>query len=109
MRRYRVELPTPDYYKRTIECQAACPAGTNARAYVLAISRGENQRAYRIARQCNPFASVCGRVCSAPCEAACRRGEIDAPVAIRALKRFAAEQFGAETPWFKSYHLKELI
>lgn len=67
---------------------------TDARAYVNAIARGEDERAYLIARESNPFASVCGRVCGAPCEAACRRGTIDAPVAIRALKRFVNDQFG---------------
>ena len=92
-----------------IKCQAACPAGTNARAYVLAIARGEYERAYRIARQCNPFASVCGRVCSAPCEAACRRGDVDAPVAIRSLKRFVAEQYGSESPRLKPYMLEHLL
>jgi len=107
--RYQVELPNLEYYRRTIKCQTGCPAGTNARAYVLAIAQGEYERAYRIARQCNPFASVCGRVCTAPCEAACRRGDIDAPVAIRSLKRFVTGQFGAETPRLKPYHLEELM
>ncbi|NLE77719.1 MAG: FAD-dependent oxidoreductase [Chloroflexi bacterium] len=109
MTRYQVELPTWEYYKRGIKCQAGCPAGTNARAYVLAIGRGEYERAYHIARQCNPFASVCGRVCSAPCEAACRRGDIDEPVAIRALKRYVAQQYGTESPRFKPYHVEALL
>jgi NADPH-dependent glutamate synthase beta subunit-like oxidoreductase/ferredoxin len=52
--------------------------------------------AYRIAREPNPFASICGRVCGAPCEVECRRGSIDDPVAIRALKRFVTEQHGVE-------------
>ncbi|HSL27549.1 MAG TPA: FAD-dependent oxidoreductase, partial [Acidimicrobiia bacterium] len=52
--------------------------------------------AYLTARLPNPFASVCGRVCAAPCEDACRRGEIDQPIAIRALKRFVTEQYGVE-------------
>lgn len=50
-----------------------------------------------MARAPNPFASVCGRVCAAPCEDACRRGAIDAPVSIRALKRLVTEQYGAES------------
>ena len=50
-----------------------------------------------MARAPNPFASVCGRVCAAPCEDACRRGSIDAPVAIRALKRYVTEQYGVES------------
>ena len=50
-----------------------------------------------VARAPNPFASVCGRVCAAPCEDACRRGSIDAPISIRALKRFVTEQYGVES------------
>ena len=52
---------------------------------------------YLVARAPNPFASVCGRVCAAPCEDACRRGAIDAPITIRALKRFLTEQYGVES------------
>ena len=50
-----------------------------------------------IARAPNPLASICGRVCGAPCEAACRRGQLDAPVSIRALKRFVTDRFGPES------------
>ena len=95
-RSFRVELPGHDHWRETISCQAACPVHTDARGYVTAISEGDFERAYIIARGPNPFASVCGRVCAAPCEAACRRGNIDAPVAIRALKRFVTERYGVE-------------
>jgi len=78
-------------------CRAACPVHTDAGAYVVAIAEGRFRDAYRTARQPNPFASICGRVCAAPCEAACRRGTVDAPVAIRALKRFVTERFGVES------------
>ncbi len=78
-------------------CRAACPVHTDAGAYVTAIAEGRHRDAYLIARAPNPFASICGRVCAAPCESACRRGTVDAPVAIRALKRFVAEQFGVES------------
>lgn len=84
------------YYDRNIPCLAACPVHTNAGAYVAAIADGDDLTAYLTARLPNPFASVCGRVCAAPCEDACRRGEIDSPVAIRALKRFVTEKYGAE-------------
>jgi NADPH-dependent glutamate synthase beta subunit-like oxidoreductase/NAD-dependent dihydropyrimidine dehydrogenase PreA subunit len=43
------------------------------------------------------MASVCGRVCAHPCETACRRGVIDRPISIRALKRFLTEQYGPES------------
>ncbi len=50
-----------------------------------------------MARRPNPLASICGRICAAPCETACRRGAIDRPIAIRALKRFVTERFGVES------------
>ncbi|MCJ7673241.1 MAG: FAD-dependent oxidoreductase [Acidimicrobiia bacterium] len=78
-------------------CRAACPVHTDAGAYVTAIAEGRYRDAYLIARAPNPFASICGRVCAAPCETACRRGTVDAPIAIRALKRFVTEQFGVES------------
>ncbi len=85
------------YYDNNIPCLAACPVNTNAGMYVAAIADGDDELAYLTARMPNPFASVCGRVCAAPCEDACRRGEIDQPIAIRALKRYVTEQFGPET------------
>ena len=85
------------YYDENIPCLAACPVHTNAGTYVAAIADGEDEFAYLTARMPNPFASVCGRVCAAPCESACRRGEIDRPIAIRALKRFVTEQYGPES------------
>jgi formate dehydrogenase beta subunit len=85
------------YYDENIPCMAACPVHTNAGAYVAAIAEGDDLTAYLTARMPNPFASVCGRVCAAPCEDACRRGEVDSPIAIRALKRFVTEKFGPES------------
>lgn len=78
-------------------CRAACPVHTDAGAYVTAIAEGRFRDAYRVARAHNPFVSVCGRVCAAPCESACRRRTQDAPISIRALKRFVTERFGVES------------
>src|SRR5512132_4510546 len=78
-------------------CRAACPVHTDAGAYVTAIAQGRYRDAYLIARRPNPFPSICGRVCAAPCETACRRGDLDQPIAIRALKRFVTERFGVES------------
>jgi len=75
----------------------ACPVHTEAGRYVAAIAAGRYEEAYRIARQPNPLASICGRICAAPCEEACRRGCYDAPIAIRALKRFVCERYGVES------------
>jgi len=94
MAQYSVFLPDLDYYQQNVACQFACPVRTDGRAYVNAIARGEYERAYLIARETNPFASTCGWVCGAPCEAACRRGKIDAPIAIRSLKRFVNDRYG---------------
>jgi formate dehydrogenase beta subunit len=73
-------------------CQAACPIHTDVRGYVSAISRGDVEEAIRIIREVNPFPSVCGRICTRACESACRRGQVDEPIAIASLKRFAADQ-----------------
>ena len=87
-----------------VKCQDACPVHTDACGYVNAIAEGRDEDAYRIARATNPFASICGRVCGAPCEANCRRGSLDEPVSIRALKRFVTSQYGPETGDFTRYH-----
>jgi NADH-quinone oxidoreductase subunit F len=74
-------------------CQAACPIDTEAWRYVAHIARGEYEEAYQIIREANPFPSVCGRVCSHPCETQCRSGTSgEAPIAIRALKRFVTDR-----------------
>ncbi len=72
-------------------CQHACPAGIDVPNYVAAIASGKYEQAVEIIRERNPFPAVCGRICVHPCEFKCRRGELDEPVAIRALKRYAAD------------------
>ena len=101
---YEVRLPdATDYWTEMVKCRHACPVHTDACGYVTAIAEGQFEKAYRIARAHNPFASICGRVCGAPCESNCRRGDVDAPVAIRPLKRFVASQFGPETGNYAIY------
>jgi formate dehydrogenase (NADP+) beta subunit len=95
-RSFRVEIPDITYWQRQIKCQWGCPVHTDSRGYVIAIAEGRYLDAYRIARGPNPFASICGRVCGAPCEVECRRGSIDEPVTIRALKRYVTEKYGVE-------------
>ena len=77
-------------------CQAACPVGTNAGLYVSLIAEGRYDEALEVASEPNPFPSICGRVCTAPCEDVCRRGEFDLPIAIRDLKRFAMDHGAPE-------------
>jgi NADH-quinone oxidoreductase subunit F len=59
--------------------------------YVSLIAQGRYDEALQVAAEPNPFPAICGRVCTAPCEEVCRRGELDAPIAIRDLKRFATD------------------
>lgn len=99
---YRQPDPV-NYWVEMIKCRHACPVGTDACGYVNAIAEGRYEEAYRLARATNPFASICGRVCGAPCEANCRRGSVDKPVTIRALKRFVTEIYGPETGDFTRY------
>jgi len=72
-----VEVSDNDYRPRQIKCQYACPVHTDPRGYVRAIANGEFEKAYLIARGPTPLASICRRVCGAPCEAAFRRGAAD--------------------------------
>jgi len=74
-----------------IECQEACPVGTNCRGYLNLAAEGRFEEGYILSREPNPVAAMCAYVCSAPCERACRRGDIDRPLAIRAIKRFLVE------------------
>ena len=97
---YAVELPDVTYFTRQVLCREGCPVRTDSGGYVQAIAEGRYEDAYIIARTPNPFASICGRVCAAPCEAKCRRGALDAAISIRALKRFVCEKFGVESDSF---------
>jgi formate dehydrogenase beta subunit len=93
----RAELPDVEHWKAQVKCQSGCPVKTDAGRYVQLVAEGREEDAFLVARAPNPFASVCGRVCAAPCEDACRRGRIDAPIAIRALKRYVTERYGVES------------
>ncbi len=102
-RTFSVELPDIQYWARRVPCQTACPVLTDAGRYVQLIAQGRSKEAFLTARSPNPLASVCGRVCAAPCEDRCRRGKFDAPVSIRALKRFVTERFGVESRQPKTF------
>ncbi len=78
-------------------CVDACPIRTNVLGYLKHISEGRFADAYMLIRATNPFPSVCGRVCYAPCEGVCNRGQIDDPLAIRDLKRFAVDSFDLDS------------
>ena len=76
-------------------CQAACPLHMEIREYVDLIAQGRVMEALQVIRNSNPFPSICAYICSHPCEEVCQRGQVDKPIAIRALKRFAVE-FGGD-------------
>ncbi|MBA7633243.1 Ion-translocating oxidoreductase complex subunit C [subsurface metagenome] len=76
-------------------CEHTCPINVDAVGYIALIGEERYEEALNLVRQRNPLAGVCGRVCHHPCEDKCRRGDIDEPVAIAALKRLAAD-YGAK-------------
>jgi formate dehydrogenase beta subunit len=97
LKRFKNKRVDGTWLNTNFPCMMACPAHTNAGRYVELIGEGRFEEAYRFAREPNPLASICGRVCAHPCETACRRGEIDKPISIRGLKRFLTENYGPES------------
>ena len=97
LKRFKDKRVDRDWLNTNFPCMMACPAHTNAGRYVALIAEGRFEEAYKFARDPNPLASIGGRVCAHPCETACRRGDIDRPIAIRALKRFLTERHGPES------------
>jgi formate dehydrogenase (NADP+) beta subunit len=95
-RSYTAVVPDFRYFLNLIPCRTGCPVRTNAGGYVRAVAEWDTARGYRIARAPNPLASICGRICAHPCESNCRRGVIDQPISIRALKRTLTERHGVE-------------
>lgn len=77
----------------TSPCRHTCPVGIDVPHYVALIGEGKYKEAVELIRERNPFPAICGRICHHPCEVKCRRGELDEPVAIRSLKRFAADWY----------------
>jgi len=74
-------------------CRLACPAGLNVQGYVQMVKQGKYEEALKIIMEELPLPGVLGRICPHGCEDACRRCEVDEPVAIKDLKRLAADQF----------------
>lgn len=99
----RIDVPDvpPDYEDDTRDqhyvpapCQVACPIGTDAPSYIAYIWEEKYPEAFEAITATNPFSSICGRVCDAPCEPACRRAQADGPILIRNLKRFVMDKVG---------------
>lgn len=93
---YNVTIPDLDYYLRQIDCRDGCPVHTDGRGYMMAIHARRLEEGYKIARGPNPFASICGMICGAPCELTCRRDRVDKALTIRALKRYLDEWYGLD-------------
>ncbi len=77
--------------RKTPLCQANCPLGVNVQGYMALARAGKYTEALELIRQDNVLPGICGRICTHPCEAACRRNDLDQPVAIRDIKRFIAD------------------
>ncbi len=80
------------------KCENACPANVDVPSYVSLIAAGRYKEALDIHRKRNPLPAICGRVCPAFCEDKCKRGDVDKPIAIRALKRFMSDN-EMKYPW----------
>ncbi len=88
---YQVVEVGPAWYQDNIPCQEACPVRTNCRGYLNLAAAGEFEKGWELALDPNPMASICGSVCAAPCESACRRKEVDKPLSIRYIKKFLSD------------------
>ena len=73
-------------------CVQTCPAGINIQGFVALIKAGRYEESLKVIMETMPLPGTLGRICPAPCEGQCRRAEVDSPLAICQLKRFAADQ-----------------
>jgi NADPH-dependent glutamate synthase beta subunit-like oxidoreductase/NAD-dependent dihydropyrimidine dehydrogenase PreA subunit len=77
--------------RRTPLCQENCPLGVNAQGYIALVKAGRYAEALALVKRDNVLPGICGRVCHHPCESACRRSDVDDPLAIRDIKRFLSD------------------
>lgn len=92
-RKTALELLLSNHYADCIgPCKNTCPSNVDVQGYIAAIAEGDYRKAIEIIKNDNPFPSVCGRVCTRPCEDECRRNLVDSTVAIDFLKRYAADK-----------------
>jgi NADPH-dependent glutamate synthase beta subunit-like oxidoreductase len=88
-----------DHFPRQAPCSKACPAGIDVPGYLRFIAQGRPDEACKLIMEKAPFPGILGRVCPHPCETACKRAEINAPIAICTAKRFAADHSGDLAQW----------
>ncbi len=100
-KRYPIFTGDPQWFSDNIPCMTACPSHTDISRYIALIADGRYADSFELNREHNVFPGCLGRMCARPCEDACRRKEIDAPIGICYLKRVAADYRGEtrrETP-----------
>jgi formate dehydrogenase beta subunit len=95
---YKVEHADESWFRENISCQYACPVNTPASSYIERIQGGDYDGALGLNHMANLFPHILGRVCTHPCESACRRGKIDEPISICSLKRAAADFAEKKSP-----------
>jgi formate dehydrogenase major subunit len=95
---YKVVQADENWFRENISCQYACPVNTPASGYIERIQEGDYDGALGLNYMANLFPHILGRVCTHPCESACRRGKIDEPISICSLKRVAADFAEKEYP-----------
>jgi 2-oxoacid:acceptor oxidoreductase gamma subunit (pyruvate/2-ketoisovalerate family) len=91
---WRTQVPV--YRTHAAPCNAGCPAGNDVVGFVQALAEGGVEAAARVLFRTQPLPSVCGRVCPAPCMAACNRGAYDGAVNIRGLERWIGDSVPAQ-------------
>jgi len=93
-----VRVRRPVYVDLLAPCQHACPAGEDVRGWIGLAQAGMYREAWTMLVRDNPLPAVLGRVCYHPCESACNRGALDAPVSSHAIERFLGDR-AAEKRW----------
>jgi NADPH-dependent glutamate synthase beta subunit-like oxidoreductase/ferredoxin len=93
-KRYPIYTGDPQWFSDNIPCMTACPSHTDISRYIALIADGRYADSYELNREHNVFPGCLGRMCARPCEEACRRKEVDAPIGICYLKRVAADYRG---------------
>ena len=103
---YAVSSGDLQWFQDNIPCQRACPAETDVARYVAMVADARYDDAYAVNQVDNVFPACLGHICARPCEDACRRKYVDAPVGIRALKRVAAERRREDSPTLRIQRAK---
>src|SRR5581483_5905105 len=103
-KRYLVDSGSVDWFRKNVKCQYACPVHTDVPGYIALIADGKYEEAYQLNRKANIIPGILGRVCSHPCETACRACDVDGAISICRLKRSAADHRGEwkrvkKEPW----------